>query len=160
MAYFCLDVPGGAIKDSGIWVNDRAGTEPKELYVTRGFNLFYIQAGGFIRFQGPLSGPVLARMGLSFISTVQACRNADRKIPDPDYDFEGLVSSAQGAWREKLAPISIETRDVDESMQTNFWSVVYRTMISPQDYTTEIHIGRALSLTTTGKYVLLLSTTF
>jgi putative alpha-1,2-mannosidase len=69
MAYFCSDVSGGAIKDSGIWVNDRAGMEPKELYVTRGFNLFYIQAGGFIRFQEPLSGPVLARVGLSFIST-------------------------------------------------------------------------------------------
>jgi hypothetical protein len=34
MAYFCLDVSGGAIKDSGVWVNDRAGTEPKELYVS------------------------------------------------------------------------------------------------------------------------------
>jgi len=33
--------------DSGVFVNSRAGTEPKELYVTRGFNLFYVQAGGF-----------------------------------------------------------------------------------------------------------------
>ncbi|RAR11617.1 glycoside hydrolase family 92 protein [Stemphylium lycopersici] len=137
MAYFCLDLSGGTVKNSGVWVNDRAGTEPKELYVTRGFNLFYLQAGGFIRFKGPLPGPILVRMGLSFISTGQACQNAEREIPGPHYDFDGLVTSAEDAWREKLAPISIEPGDVEESMQVNFWSAVYRTMISPQNYTGE-----------------------
>ncbi|KAF1940855.1 hypothetical protein EJ02DRAFT_378895 [Clathrospora elynae] len=137
MAYFCLDVGGGKIKDSGVWVNDRAGTEPKELYVTRGFNNFYLQAGGFIRFQGPLTGPVLARMGLSFISTEQACQNAEREIPGPDFDLESLVTSAEEAWREKFAPISIEMGGASNSSQTNFWSAVYRTMISPQNYTGE-----------------------
>jgi predicted alpha-1,2-mannosidase len=137
MAYFCLDVSGRSVKESGVWVNDRAGEQPKELYVTRGFNLFYVQAGGFIRLDGLLSGPVLARMGLSFISTEQACQNAEREIPGPNFDIDGLVASAEEVWREKLAPITIETGDVDESMQTNFWSAVYRTMISPQNYTGE-----------------------
>jgi predicted alpha-1,2-mannosidase len=137
VAYFCLDVSGGAIKDSGVWVNDRAGTEPKKLYVTRGFNLWYTQAGGFIRFQGPLPGPLLARMGLSFISTEQACLDAEREIPGPGFNFDSLVTSAEDAWREKLAPISVEAGTVDDSMQTNFWSAVYRTMISPQNYTGE-----------------------
>ncbi|KAF1834989.1 hypothetical protein BDW02DRAFT_579169 [Decorospora gaudefroyi] len=137
MAYFCLDISGGMIRDSGVWFNNRAGTEPKELYVTRGFNLFYIQAGGFIRFQGALSGPILARMGLSFISTEQACQNAEREIPGSDFDFDGLVTSAEDAWRAKLAPISIETGGVSESLQVNFWRAVYRTMISPQNYTGE-----------------------
>jgi hypothetical protein len=62
MAYFCLDISGGSVKDSGVWVNDRAGEQSKELHVTRGFNNFYVQAGGFIRFNGPLSGPLLARV--------------------------------------------------------------------------------------------------
>lgn len=137
VAYFCLDLAGGTVKDSGVWVNDRAGTEPKALYVTRGFNLFYLQAGGFVRFQGPVSGPISARMGLSFISTDQACQNAEREIPGPDFDFDGLVSSAQDAWRKKLTPISIATEGIDGSLQTNFWSAIYRTMISPQDYTGE-----------------------
>jgi predicted alpha-1,2-mannosidase len=137
MAYFCLDVSGGAIKDSGVWVNDRAGMEPKELFVTRGLNLFYLQAGGFIRLQGPLSGSVSARMGLSFISTEQACQNAEREIPGPDFDFDRLVSSGEEAWREKFAPIVLDTTDIDEDLQVNFWSAVYRTMISPQNYTGE-----------------------
>jgi predicted alpha-1,2-mannosidase len=76
-------------------------------------------------------------MGLSFISTEQACQNAEREIPGPAFDFDGLVTSAEDAWREKLAPISIEAGDVDDSMQTNFWSAVYRTMLSPQNYTGE-----------------------
>jgi predicted alpha-1,2-mannosidase len=136
-AYFCLDVSGGAIKDSGIWVNDRAGTELKDLYVTRGFNLFYIQGGGFIRFQGPVSQPILARMGSSFISTAQACQNADLEIPGPNFDFDRLVTAAEDAWRKKLAPITIETGGLNDTLQTSFWSAVYRTMISPQDYTGE-----------------------
>ncbi|KAF1849920.1 glycoside hydrolase family 92 protein [Cucurbitaria berberidis CBS 394.84] len=135
--YFCLDVTGGKVRDSGVWVNDRAGTEPKELYVTRGFNLFYLQAGGFIRFQGPLSGPILARMGLSFVSSEQACQNAKKQIPGPDFNFDGLVNTAENAWREKLTPIAIETGGVDDSLQASFWSAIYRTMISPQNYTGE-----------------------
>jgi putative alpha-1,2-mannosidase len=137
IAYFCLDLNGGAVKDSGVWVNNRAGTEPKDLYVTRGFNLFYLEAGGFIRFKGPLSGPISARMGISFISTDQACQNAEDEIPGPDFDFDGLVKKAQNTWSKKLAPISIESGGTDESMLVSFWSAVYRTMISPQDYTGE-----------------------
>ncbi|CAN9267731.1 unnamed protein product [Alternaria alternata] len=137
MAYFCLDISGGSVKDSGVWVNDRAGEQPKELHVTRGFNNFYVQAGGFIRFNGPLSGPLLARMGLSFISTDQACQSAESEIPRPDADFDTLITSAQNVWREKLTPIVIETGDMEDNIQTSFWSAVYRTMISPQNYTGE-----------------------
>lgn len=137
VAYFCLDVGGGQIRDSGVWVNDRAGFDSKDLYVTRGFNLFYIQAGGFVRFKGPVSGSISARMGISFVSTDQACQNAEREIPNPQSDFDKLVSAAEDVWRRKVAPISVAANGVDESLQTNFWSAVYRTMISPQNYTGE-----------------------
>jgi putative alpha-1,2-mannosidase len=136
-AYFCLDVHGGTIKDSGVWVNNRAGTEPKQLYVTRGFNLFYLQAGGYLRFQGPLNGTIDARMGISFISTDQACTNAEKEIPGPSFGFESLVAQAEDAWRAKLAPITLSAGNVDSSLVASFWSAVYRTMISPQDYTGE-----------------------
>jgi len=137
VAYFCLDLAGATVKDSGVWVNDRAGAEPKDLYVTRGFNLFYLQAGGWVRFKGPWTGPITARMGISFISTAQACQNAEDEIPGPDFDFDGLVNSAQDAWRKQLAPISIESGGVENDFLVSFWSAVYRTMISPQDYTGE-----------------------
>ncbi|KAF2467094.1 alpha-1,2-mannosidase family protein-like protein [Lindgomyces ingoldianus] len=135
--HFCLDVAGGKVKDSGMWVNNRSGTEPKELFVTRGFNLFYLEAGGFIRLQGPVTNAIYARIGVSFISSDQACGSAEKEIPGPDFDLDVLVSSAKEAWRRKLTPITIETGGVDGSLQTSFWSAIYRTMISPQDYTGE-----------------------
>jgi len=136
-AYFCVDFVGGTIRDSGVWVNDRAGTDTKELHVIRGFNLFYIQAGGFVRFKGPFAGPILARMGLSFVSTSQACQNAEREIPNPESDFDSLVSNAEALWRSKLAPISIPDTTGNSSLLTSFWSAIYRTMISPQNYSGE-----------------------
>jgi putative alpha-1,2-mannosidase len=135
--HFCVDLAGAEILDSGVWINNRADTEPKKLFVTRGFNLFYLQGGGFVRFKGPVEGSISARVGMSFISADQACHNAEREIPGPEYDFGGLVSEAEEAWRQKLSPISIETGGVSEAMQTNFWSGIYRTMISPQDYSGE-----------------------
>lgn len=135
--HFCVDFAGASVYDSGIWVNDRAGTEPKELFVTRGFNLFYIEAGGFVRFEWPSNGTVTARVGMSFISADQACHNAETEIAGFDVDFDNLRSAAEAAWKKQLAPISVETGGATEDLQKSFWSASYRTMISPQNYTGE-----------------------
>jgi putative alpha-1,2-mannosidase len=76
-------------------------------------------------------------MGISFISTDQACTNAEKEIPGPSFGFESLVAQAEDAWRAKLAPITLSAGNVDSSLVASFWSAVYRTMISPQDYTGE-----------------------
>lgn len=135
--YFCVDFPGAEIYETGVWVNNRAGTEPKELFVTRGFNLFFVEAGGFVRFSSPTDNQVLARVGMSFISSEQACSNAERDIPDPEGDFDILVENAQDAWREKLSPVSVTPGGASNDLQTTFWSGVYRAFMSPQNYTGE-----------------------
>lgn len=135
IAYFCADFTGVALKDSGIYVNNRAGTYPKEIFVTRGFNYFYLEAGGFVRFVRPANGTVTARVGMSFVSSAQACRNAETELPT--YDFDGAKQAAEDAWRKQLSPIAVETGGVSEDMQVAFWTGIYRTMMSPQDYTGE-----------------------
>ncbi|KAK7742299.1 hypothetical protein SLS53_004443 [Cytospora paraplurivora] len=135
--HFCVDFFGADIYDTGVWVNSRAGTEPKELFVTRGFNLFYLEAGGFTRFSSLTNNTVLARVGISFISSAQACSNAESEIPNPAGDFDTLVTSAQDAWRRKLSPVSIVAGGATEDLQTSFWSGIYRAMMSPQNYTGE-----------------------
>jgi len=135
--HFCVDFFGASVFDSGVWVNNRAGTEPQQIYVTRGFNRFFLEAGGFVRFQPPANHTVTARVGISFISADQACRSAEREIPRPTTDFGGLVRKAEDAWREKLSPVSVVPGGVSEGMQTSFWSGLYRTMMSPQNYTGE-----------------------
>ncbi|KAL3439007.1 glycosyl hydrolase family 92-domain-containing protein [Aspergillus tetrazonus] len=140
-AYTCVDFYGGLVRDSGIWVNDRAGTDVQSLYVTRGFNLFYLQVGGFVRFQRPDDGgenlTVTARVGVSYVSSQQACANAEKEIPSPLQDFERLRDEAGEAWRKKLKPVSITPGGADEELQRSFWSGLYRNMLDPQDMTGE-----------------------
>ncbi len=136
--YFCVDFFGASVYDSGVWVNNRAGTQPKQLFVTRGFNLFYLEAGGFVRFQAPQNNnTVTVRMGMSFVSSGQACRNAEAEIPDPLKSFDSLVQTAQQAWRQKLSPVSVVPGGASQDLQQSFWSSLYRTMLSPQNYTGE-----------------------
>jgi putative alpha-1,2-mannosidase len=138
-SYTCVDFYGADIRDGGVWVNDRAGTETQDLYVKRGFNLFYLQAGGFLRFRRLFDEDmtVAARVGVSYISSQQACENAERGIPNPLNDFERLRTGAEGAWRERLSPISIKSGGADVELERSFWSAIYRNMLSPQDMTGE-----------------------
>ena len=133
MSYYCIDFKGADVRDTGVWVNERAGTEPKELFVNRGYSLFYIQAGGFVRFKKPLNNLLQARVGVSFLSTEQACQNAEQEIPD--WNFNRVRKAAEDAWKEKLSDVSIETGGVNKSIQRTFFSGIYRTMMSPQNYT-------------------------
>lgn len=136
-AYFCADFAGAEVRDTGIWVNDRAGSEPKELFVTRGFNNFYLQAGGYVTFAWPDDGIVTARVGVSYISSEQACSNAEAEVPDPVKDFESLEKAAATAWSERLSPIKVTSGGVSDGLLSAFWSGIYRTMLSPQDMTGE-----------------------
>ena len=134
---FCADFSGAAVRDTGIWVNNRAGNEPKEIFVTRGINLFYLESGSFVRFQAPADGTISARVGMSFISADQACQNAENEIPGPDWDFDSIRQTAEDAWREKLSVVSIQPDGVSDTLLSTFYSAIYRTMMSPQDYTGE-----------------------
>lgn len=136
-AFFCADFAGAQVRDTGVWVNDRAGSEPKELYVTRGFNNFYLQAGGYVTFERPDDGVVTVRVGVSYLSSQQACANAEAEVPDPIPDFGRLEREAIDAWAEKLRPIKITSGGVSDTMLSAFWSGIYRTMLSPQNMTGE-----------------------
>ncbi|RYP10003.1 hypothetical protein DL764_000932 [Monosporascus ibericus] len=125
-AYFCTDFSGPDIRDSGIFVNSRASTSVKTLTVSRGINNYPLPGGAFVRFESA-DTPILARVGISFISSEQACRNAEREIPD--YNFSAVEQAAADAWKAKLSPISVSTGGgVDRSLLTNFYSGIYRTM--------------------------------
>ncbi|KAK6224069.1 hypothetical protein LQW54_000216 [Pestalotiopsis sp. IQ-011] len=134
-AYFCTDFSGPSIHDSGIFVNSRATTETQELKINSGINGYPLPGGAFVRFEDS-DTPVLARVGLSFISVSKACSNAEAEIPD--FDFDTIEMTATNVWREKLSPITVSTGGgVDQSLVTSFYSGIYRTMVNPQNYTGE-----------------------
>ncbi|KAF2433552.1 glycoside hydrolase family 92 protein [Tothia fuscella] len=133
--YFCADFQGAAIKDSGIFVDSRASAVVKDLLISRSINGSPLPGGAFIRFHNPGDQPILARVAASFISSAQACSNAEREIPD--FDFDTTITTAENAWRSKLRPIVVSKNKINSSLLTNFYSGIYRTMVNPQDYTGE-----------------------
>jgi len=133
-AYFCADFSGGSVRDNGIYVNTRASNDVQDLTISRSINGYPLPGGAFVRFEDA-SQPVMARVGISMISSKQACSNAEKEIAD--FDFEGTKKAAEDIWREKLGRIEVDSDGVDPSLVTNFYSGIYRTMVNPQDYTGE-----------------------
>ncbi|KAI1002057.1 putative secreted glycosidase [Podosphaera aphanis] len=134
VAYFCADFTGSNLRDTGIFVNSRASVNVKDLTISRSINGEPLPGGAFIRFV-PGSNTALARVGVSLISSNQACSNAENEIPQ--FDFAQIQATAEDAWRKKLSPIVVDPTGVDRSYLTNFYSGIYRTMVNPQDYTGE-----------------------
>ncbi|KAF1964323.1 alpha-1,2-mannosidase family protein [Bimuria novae-zelandiae CBS 107.79] len=135
VAYFCADFKGAEVRDNGIFVNSRANSSVKELKINRGTNNGPLPGGGFIRFTKNPDDGILARIAVSYISSEQACSNAEKEIPD--FDFRATRQAAEEAWREKLDLITVSTEGVKTSLITNFYSGIYRTMVNPQNYTGE-----------------------
>lgn len=129
--HFCADFKGAKLRDTGVFMNNRAGKEPKSLQLPDDGN--HVPGGAWVQFQPPETNQILARVGVSFFSTAQACENAEREIPD--FDFQKVKKAAEDAWREKLDVVKIKNTGVSESLQRTFWSGLYRTLLSPQDYT-------------------------
>jgi putative alpha-1,2-mannosidase len=132
--YFCTDVAGADVLDNGIFANSRASTAVKDLKISRSINGYPLPGGAFVRFKSA-DEPILIRTATSFISVEQACSHGEVEIHDFDYDR--VVAAATKAWRAKLSPITVATAGVNQSLVTNFYSGIYRTMINPQNYTGE-----------------------
>jgi putative alpha-1,2-mannosidase len=135
---FCADFYG-KIRTTGIFT-DLMTTQNSSNIQTHG-NFTPAPAGGFVQFEAPENNQILTRVGLSFISVKQACRNAEQEIPD--FDFDGTRSAAEAAWRKKLSVMTVDSTGVSDELQTVFWSGTYRSMISPQDYTGENPLWRS-----------------
>jgi putative alpha-1,2-mannosidase len=129
-SYFCADFEGADIRDSGVFKNGHVGSEQNLTVGTQD------DGGAWVRFYNMTeNNQIQVRVGMSFISSAQACSNAENEIPN--YDFKSVLTAAQEAWKAKLNVITIEDGGASEVLLKAFWSGVYRSMISPQDYTGE-----------------------
>jgi len=135
-AYFCADFRGAEIRRTGTFSHTKVTDEIKVLGgLKNNVRLPHGSAGTWIQFERSPKSQILVRVGLSFISANQACSNAEREIGD--FDFSRVVAAAESAWRQKLSVIQADHTGLSEDLVTTFWSGVYRTMLSPQDYTGE-----------------------
>lgn len=136
-AYFCADFKGAKIRQTGTFMGDKPNADRQDLEKDPegNFNVPTGSAGAWVQFEKPRDHEILARVGVSFMSREQACENAEREIPN--FDFEAAVTRVEDAWAEKLSVIKVDETDIDPALLVTFWSGLYRTMLSPQDYTGE-----------------------
>ncbi|KAJ3572006.1 hypothetical protein NPX13_g5193 [Xylaria arbuscula] len=135
-AYFCVDFQGAEIRRTGTFLRANATDGAQALGSTYGTTrLSQGSAGTWVQFAQAPQNQILARVGVSFISDSQACRNAEQEIGG--FDFERVVAAAETAWRDKLSVIKADHTGLDVDLLKTFWSGVYRTMLSPQNYTGE-----------------------
>lgn len=139
-AFFCADFQGAKVRRSGTFMGDTPDEARQALEEEGGEGGFHVPsgaAGGWLQFEAPAGKrrEMLARVGMSFLSRERACRNAEREVPK--FDFEGTVRRAEEAWRAKLDVVRVDETDVDPALLVTFWSGLYRTMVSPQDYSGE-----------------------
>lgn len=130
--HFCTDFKGGEIRETGTFLDKDVRTDRSSIEAPSKSST---SAGAFVHFDSPPDGSILARVGISFKSVDQACSHGEKEIPE--FDFTETVRSSEDAWSQKLNAIEVESDGVDKDFETIFWSGIYRTMISPQDYTGE-----------------------
>lgn len=65
---------------------------------------------------------VLVRFGVSFISTEQACSNAESEIPD--WDWDAVLSASVDKWEEVLSRVEINTAVEDPTVVELLYSSV------------------------------------
>jgi putative alpha-1,2-mannosidase len=137
---FCADFSGASVRETGVFQNNRAGSEVKTLSTRKDGvnNSPPLPAGAWTQFEKPANNQILVRVGVSFIGPEQACRSAETEIPD--FGFDKVRSAAEEVWRKKLSVVEVDATGVSDELQTVFWSGMYRAMISPQDYTGENYL--------------------
>ncbi|KAL1855199.1 hypothetical protein Daus18300_011200 [Diaporthe australafricana] len=155
-AFFCADFKGATVRRAGTFMQDvpDAGRRILEPDPHGDFKLPSGSAGAWVQFEAPTSSSssasasaggrkdeILSRVGLSFISREQACRNAEREIPG--WDFAAVQARAEDAWAQKLSVIEVDETDIDPALLVTFWSGLYRTMLSPQNYTGENQLWKS-----------------
>ncbi|KAJ7051298.1 glycoside hydrolase family 92 protein [Mycena amicta] len=141
-AYACVDFRGEGYSFDGptewgpykINYPDKNGVNLLQHYYSLGS-----EHGGMLSFPQDTSSSghstILARVGISFVSTAQACQNAEEEIPD--FDFAGVVADSENQWRDILGRVQVNSTGADDETVTLLYSSLYRTHIVPGDYTGE-----------------------
>lgn len=76
---------------------------------------------------------VLLKVGLSFVSEINAGNNLDKEIPG--WDFDAVHAKAKAAWDELLSHVAVEGGTADQ--RKIFYTGVYHSFLSPNIFSDE-----------------------
>ncbi|KAJ8487577.1 hypothetical protein ONZ45_g14281 [Pleurotus djamor] len=91
-----------------------------------------VQAGGLVSFN---SNIVLARFGVSMISSDQACSNAASEVPD--WNWDTVQSSSKARWEDVLSRVQVNPVVEDPTIVQLLYSSLYRASLVPANLTGE-----------------------
>lgn len=85
---------------------------------------FIDELGALFTFSPAPSGKttILARVGVSLISSEQACANAEEEIPD--FDFERVHRESRAQWNDVLGRVQVDMTGVSKETVQLFYSSV------------------------------------
>ncbi|KAF8184698.1 glycoside hydrolase family 92 protein [Pholiota molesta] len=125
-AFTCVDFRAegytlGAPTEYGVWLSNfpvRGSTNLLQTYYG-----FVSEMGALFTFNpapGGKATSILARVGVSFISSAQACANAEEEIPT--FDFDGVHAANRAQWNDLLSRVQVDTTGVDAETTELFYS--------------------------------------
>ncbi|KAF8994041.1 glycosyl hydrolase family 92-domain-containing protein [Cyathus striatus] len=91
-----------------------------------------IQAGALLSFN---ASSITARFGVSFISSEQACVNANEEIPD--WNWDGVQEASRSKWADVLNRVDVDTTVEDKTVVELLYSSLYRASLVPANLTGE-----------------------
>jgi len=69
------------------------------------------------------------RVGVSFVSTDQACSNAETEIGTSS--FEDIMNKSKALWQDKLSRIELDVANTPPNVTEMFYSSFYRSFLTP-----------------------------
>ncbi|PFH48572.1 glycoside hydrolase family 92 protein [Amanita thiersii Skay4041] len=95
-------------------------------------NTLPIQAGALLSFN---NSEVLARFGVSFHSTSQACANAEEEVPD--WDWDRVQAESRNKWEDVLKRLEVNVNTENSTVVELLYSSLYRASLVPANLTSE-----------------------
>ncbi|KAJ3745146.1 glycosyl hydrolase family 92-domain-containing protein [Lentinula detonsa] len=97
-----------------------------------------IQAGGLLAFN---TSQVLARFGVSMISSDQACTNAEEEVPtnieSEMWDWDVVRAASNSQWEEVLSRVLVDVEKENDTVVELLYSSLYRASLVPANFTGE-----------------------
>ncbi|KAG6817479.1 hypothetical protein H0H87_008104 [Tephrocybe sp. NHM501043] len=146
-AFACYDLLNGGkqkLSEYGVWTGDTFGLDAKGLgqtHLNLTLNLIggVYQSGALFSFDVPPSAStnpqIILRVGISFVSTEQACANAESEVGDAT--FEQILENAKAQWQEKLSKVEIDITNTPANVTEMLYSSLYRASLTPNNATGE-----------------------
>ncbi|KAK7043271.1 hypothetical protein VNI00_008625 [Paramarasmius palmivorus] len=135
-AFACYDLLDGGkqtLDEYGVWTGDNFGLDAKGLgqtHLNLSLNLIggIYESGALISYKGTPE-TITLRVGVSFLSTEQACANAESEVGSST--FEDIVAQSKSLWNERLSKIELDIANTAENITEMFYSSLYRASLTP-----------------------------